>query len=1156
MSIHLHRSNRTEHLVHQLAAVLTETLPKDPFQSAAVVVGSRGMERWIRHELATRMDIAAGLDFPFPRQALTGAARWLLDPQRRPQAPFWSSELLPRHELEAFSRETLGMRLVELLRQRGQQPELTDITRYLAGGSDAAPGQVSARELLFAHEVGDVLDRLMHDRTDTALQWARDPARAPVEHRWLALLLRDLQVHEHPHSPALLHEQLLQRGPVAPTGRSLCLFGLSTLGPGDRLRLQAIAQAVDCHLFVLAPSREWFGDHRTRGESRAAARRATTGVQREQLEQDLAHQNPVLASLGAPSRNLQDWLEDATYLGDHVPFTDPLEDAPDTLLHRLQSWVLAAGTIGDADVPFPVDDSMDFHATYGALRQCEVLRDLLLRRFEEDPTLEPRDVVVMTPDIQTYAPLLAAVFARSGQVQGAPSRSLPRIPVTVSDLGLRRTNPVAEALLTLLELARERLTATRLLDLLALEPVRLRWQLDEEDLADIREMVRDAGLRWGLDAQDRARVDQPALDQNTARFALERLALGALMADEDPLTVVPGPPGPTVPLDLANRSRIHRAGQLAGVLRTLNHHCQRLRQPASLERWRQRLTSALDDLTDTTDEATWLRTEVDSALDDLVQVGGHLQELPLTLDAILRYLQGSFELTQRGDRPITGAVQICAMEPMRSVPFRVVALVGLDDGAFPRSQNRRRWDPLEQRQKGERDRRDTDRHLFLEALLSARDHLLVLWSGRDVKKGDEQAAAVPVEELLETVGTLTGQTRDQLVHEHALQPWSASAFGDDPTSYDGGLARAVERLAAVRNGSRQAEPLGMAASAQAPLPEEEHPPQVLELSDLARALEQPHRLLLRDRLGLSVSWGTEALEDREPLELDNLQVWGLRARVLQHLLDAPPDQPRASLRQALLMRLRGEGVLPLEAGAERLLDKVVAEAAGLAGGLESVPGDPEDGLSLSVQLDDGLQLIGQVQRVRRLDDRLLLQWIHPSTSTNARVQLQAWVHLLGAVASGHPAHAARIVRRNCGSETQEVWLAPPAQPEQAREILTDLAAVWRLARRRPLPLFKRTSQAVGSLLHGLDRPLQSPDVQAELREKVSAAWLGESGPNGSRGDISDRWIETFFLGYDPTEHLDDTDEGGLVDLARRVWTRVSQAAEDGAKLAPTWQESP
>jgi exodeoxyribonuclease V gamma subunit len=1162
LTLYLYRTNQTERLAEAICGVLRTELPSDPFVSYPVVVGSLGMERWLRHEIATRLEIASGIAFPFPRQSLAGAARWLLEGAEGDGCPFWELGDANQKERQRWEPGGLAFALIPLLRVRRGNPAFAHVDRYLREGQAADDGgTVDARELLFAAEVASVLDRIMHERPLAALDWSRDPAGAPAEHVWLATLLCDLGVDSNADSPASLHKRLLALSPCD-TGRSMCIFGLSTMGPGDRDRLAAISRSMNVHAFVMTPTRSYFQYTRTRREIAAARKSTATDREATVLEGELALDNPVLASLGAPSRDLQHWFEVVTYEGDLLECSLPGGNETPTMLERFQRWVLEADPVPDTPMmEWRADDSsLSAHATYGAMRQCEVLRDELLAMLAQDETLTPKDILVMTPDIETFAPLVAAVFSRTGVSKKASGQGRVQLPVSIADLGLRRTNPLAQVLLSVFQSARTRLKASWIADFIALEPVRLRWKIHDEDLADLQDMIRTSGMRWGADAEERYEADQPRLDQNTARFAMERLALGVLMPDEAPLHTIAASDsefGPAVPMQIDSRERVRRVGQLISIVRTVNAHRRTLRTSASAAEWYERLTCVLDDLCEVTPQTSWQRARVDSALAGFYEMAASLEETQLAAAAVHKWLMGDFELPQRGDRAITGAVQVCAFEPMRSVPFRVVALLGMDDKSFPRGSTRRAWDPMQERLPGERDRREIDRHLLLEALLSARQRLLIFWSGHDTDQGREQPAAVPVEELLEMWARLTGSSRDEIVRQHPLQPWSADNFISPRRSYDQVMARAAKQVRDIQQGVVVPKALGLVSGGTDALPPESNPPQTLTLDEFARALAGPHKVLLKDRLGLFVTRDQDPIEDREPLELGGLNRWKLRDKMIAQIQQDPESWTQDQLVEAYGARMSGEGTLPLRAGGRRLLELeagnsiAVVDNLGAVGGLCSAP------LELSLPLPCGLHLVGRAEDVRERQGELLMQWHSASQSPNEAARLTGWIHLLVAVASGHPVSGARLVGYGSSAGKNRKgehyaggdFLLFDGDAASALAALDQLVSVWKNARRRPLPLFRRTSSAIANILYSERENLGSSATFSQMVQKASEAWYGN---RFVKGDIEDPWIATFFVDYDPIDHLEEQGEDSLVGLATRVWVPVYKGLDQGKDLGFAW----
>ena len=728
--------------------------------------------------------------------------------------------------------------------------------------------------------------------------------------------------------------------------------------------------------------------------------------------------------------------------GEHADHHHPGGERASSLLARIQADVRAdrAPAAGALDAG---DRSIQIHSCHGRARQVEVLRDQILHLLADDPTLEPRDVIVMCPDIEAFAPLIQATFG-AGEVAEDDDDQLPAelrppdLRVRLADRSLRQTNPVLGVVARLIELGEERLTASQVLDLADREPVRRRFGLGDDELARLEEWVRASGVRWGLDAEHRAPFKLHTLSAGTWRAGLDRLLLGVTMTEDEQRLFED-----VLPLDDVESGAIDLAGRFAELVDRLRLTLDELRRPQPIAGWADALARGADALTATAPPDAWQRAELQRLLDDVVgEAAGHQVELSLPEVRALLADRLRGRPTRANFR--TGHLTICTLVPMRSVPHRVVCLLGLDDGVFPRKAPRDGDDlMLDDPHVGERDPRTEDRQQLLDALMAASDRLIVTYTGNDERTNLPRPPAVPVGELLDVIDRTAPGARDQVVVRHPLQPFDERNFAAgalvpgrvwsfDRVMLGGASARADERAAAR---PFLTAPLPGLTSA------------VLELDDLVRFAERPVRAFLRRRLGITVGGFSDEVEDGLPVELDSLETWGVGQRLLEARLAGA--EPRAA---ALAERSRGTlppGVLglPVIAAVHPIVEEIVAH----------LPAGEPGSVDVKLTLPDGRTLSGTVPGV--CGD--VLRTVTYSR-VNARHRLAAWVRLL-ALAAAQPAREyealtlGRAQQDSQGSVT--VARIPPLAAADALEQLAVLADLHDRGMREPPPLACLTSAA-------------------------------------------------------------------------------------------------
>ncbi|MEJ7797796.1 MAG: exodeoxyribonuclease V subunit gamma [Solirubrobacteraceae bacterium] len=1058
--LQIHRAERADGLVAALGAVMADPL-EDPLASEVVAVATRGVERWLTQRLSAglgmtpgRCDgVCANVDFPSLHRLVADAvaAASGIDPATdrwRPERAAWS--------LLDVVEECLG------------EPWLRTLSDHLGAAAGAPDETRRARRFTSVRHLADLFDRYALHRPEMLCAWAdgqdTDGAerRLPADLMWQAELWRRLRERISHSEPSQRLEDACRRlrsdPALADLPRRVSLFGLTRLPAGHLRVLRALAVSRDVHLFLLHPSpAHW---ERIAG-CRPIVRRCD-GIA------SMVPENPLLASWGQDAREMQ--LVIAGGDAEPVHHHHPVEHRAGTLLARIQDDLRADRSPPGPPPPDerdarptldPDDRSVQVHSCHGRARQVEVLRDAILHLLNEDPTLQPRDIIVMCPDIEAFAPLIQATFgageaAGAEQLDALPADIRPAdLRVRLADRSLRQTNPVLGVVAQLIDLAEQRLTASQVLDLADREPVRRRFRLDDDDLARVQDWVSQSGIRWGLDARHRAPFKLDSLAAGTWRSGLDRLLVGVAMTEDEQRLF-----GGVLPLDDVDSGSIDLAGRFAELVDRLQAAIDALSAPQSIGAWATEIATAADALSATTARDAWQRAELQRLLDEIVAeatVGGDASATPLAL-AEMRAL-----LAQRlRGRPTranfrTGHLTICTLVPMRSVPHRVVCLLGLDDGVFPRQAPRDGDDlMLDDPHVGDRNPRTEDRQMLLDALLAATDRLIVTYSGNDERTNTPRPPAVPLGELLDvvdaTVRADAGDARSHVVVRHPLQPFDPRNFvrgglvADQPWSFDAVTLEGARALTRPRG-----EPGPFLAGALGPLDAA-----LVEIEDVVRFGQHPVRAFLRRRLGISVRDFSEEVQDALRIELDGLGKWGVGQRLLEARL-AGVEQ-----RTAILAEI-ARGALPPGVLGQPVIAEVFPNVDAIVCETESVKGAGAPTLSIDVRLAlcDGRLLNGTIAGVS--GDVLL-------TVTYSRVaakhRLAAWVRLL-ALTAAHPERpfsAATIGRSGGRGGVTTARIAPLADEADARRNaatghLATLMDLYDRGMREPLPLYCATSAA-------------------------------------------------------------------------------------------------
>ena len=1046
--LYLHQSNRLERLADGLAALLQDA-PAGPFTPEIVAVQSTGMARWLSLELATRLGVLANVQFPFPARLLWDISRAALPdlPERSPYAP-----------------EVLVWRIMGLLpgAADNDDPVLAPIRAYADPDDDL-------RRFQLARRIADLFDQYLVYRPDWILDWERTGGSSWHGRLW-RLVVESIGRGHRVHTQARVLAALDERSCVLPP--RLSLFGISSLPPQELAAFAAMAAQVDVHLFVMNPCRQYWAEIRS---EREIVRRAQDHDPRD-LYLESGH--PLLASWGRQSQAflalLQEW--------------DPIEDeafeepAAATLLTALQADMLHLRQGAEDGVPRLVaaaDRSLQVHVCHSSLREVEVLYDRLLALFEAWPDLTPGDVAVMAPDIEGYAPAVEAVFGAAEQGR--------RIPFSIADRPQRTDNPVASALLRVLSIVEGRFGADEVVGLLEADPVRQRFGLAETDVALVREWIRAVGIRWGLDAASRAALELPATAEHTWRMGLDRLLLGyALPAASVYRGVLPFPEVEGAP------SRI--AGRLATLLEALTAARDDLSRRRAVPEWAETLRRLLDRFVQVGEAEEQNLSAVRLALGRLAADACEAAYADgVSLGVMRTALETALADTRSAGRFRTGRVTFCALVPMRSVPFKVICLLGMND-TFPRIRRAPGFDLMNHDVRpGDRSRREDDRTLFLEALLSAPRVLYLSYVGQDLRDNRPISPSALVSELLDTVDAdftsapPHGKVREQIVTRHPLHAFSPRYFQGDPA-----LFSYAEEFAEASRKRGSAAPLPFIVTR---LPEPAAEWRTVDLGQFIRFFQHPTKYLVRERLRMRVEDRDDVVDAREPFALDGLAAYGVREELLRKF-----EQGIAT--DDALAQLKAGGRLPQGRVGEVLLTREAEQVAAVWRAMAAYRGaEILEPLAIDLALGP-LRLTGWLKGVRSsgiLEGR--------PTDPKPKDRIALWIrHLLLNLL--RPPDAARDSR----------WLGT-GKPIQLRPVddatgmLCILAELYWAGLCEPLHLFPVAGCAYADTLHKGGMP------ESALR-KAETAWRGNEY-SAQSGEGADAYHAFVFRADEP---LDDAFE--------------------------------
>lgn len=1090
----IYHSNQLDLLKSLIAWHIEQAPNPNPFEKEVVLVQSHGMAEWLQIELAKHFGIAANIEFPLPASFI-----WQMFTRVLPGIP----------QESAFSKPVMTWKLMSLLPKMADLPEFEPLKYYLLDDEDKRKHyQLSAR-------VADLFDQYLVYRSDWLQRWQNhqlvdglDDAQVWQASLWRALIEHTEQLHQPQWHRANLYQQFietLENATSCPEGlpKRVFICGISALPPIYLQTLQALGKHIDVHLMFTNPCRYYWGDI----QDYAFLAKLQAKQRQHYLEQHpvslfktedpsdvvfdeqgvLQTSNPLLASWGKLGRDnlyLLSQLETNNEIDAFVPSENT------TLLQRVQADILDLNdraVIGDSEASFATshakqpldkdDNSLTFHACHSAQREVEVLYDNLLAMLDhsaqsDEQSLMPRDIIVMVADIDRYAPHIQAVFGN------APFDRF--LPYAISDRKAKEAHPIIQAFLTLLELPQSRFNVDDILALLDVPSLAKRFDIAEDELRTLRRWVEESGIHWGLNDDNIADFSLPVTGQNTWQFGLTRMLLGYAMESDS------GDWQGILPYDESSGLIAALVGKLADFLMTLTQWRKTLLSDYTLPEWQAMCQPLLNDFFVLDEETEAVLSLIEQQWQQVISyalTAQYSQSVPLV---ILRdEMNSRLENERISQRFLAGSINFCTLMPMRSIPFKVVCLLGMNDGVYPRTLQPLGFDLMAtQTRRGDRSRRDDDRYLFLEAVLSAQQRLYISYIGYSIQDNSERYPSVLVTELLDYIAqshvlpedevldidASAASVRDHLVHVHTRMPFNPQNFMIDQPQQ----SYASEWLPAAK---REGETQGDFCQPLAPVVIDH-----IEIDELRRFYRHPVRAFFQQRLGVRFMLEEADLNEEEPFSLNPLQRYQINTQLLNALI-AGQDTDR------LFQRLKTSGELPYGAFAELFWQQQFDEMSELA---ELIKAEKQMVDSQEFQIEiDNISLYGWINQAQ---DNGILRWRAADLTIIDGIAL--WIdHLVYCYLGG--TGESRMFGRK-----KSQWRFQILSPEQALEELRRLVAGYLQGLQQPLLLLPKSSwswleQCYNTKEGQIDR---SEEKQAKAQAKFIQTWQGESGRMGEAED--------------------------------------------------------
>lgn len=1073
------------------------------FEQEIILVQSKGMSQWLQIELAQNLGIIANISFSLPATFI-----WEMFTQVLPNVP----------QESAFTKIAMAWKLMSILPSVLHEPEFKHLKRYLNE-------DIGKRKLYqLSDRIANLFEQYLIYRPQWLETWQKKQLIEGIsdnqqwqKNLWLALIEYTEKLNQPKWHLANLYQQFIESiqsnlPSYIKLPKRIFICGISALPPIYLRILNILGQHVDIHLMITNPCRYYWWDIQNYSSLEELERHKLksyldqheiTRFNGKSFSNNLFNQegkqfltNPLLASWGKLGHDNLYYLSQLEKSNEISAFVDLPRDC---LLHQIQQDILDLedhSQLGLTEVTYnssfskrqlnKQDKSLTFHSCHSSQREVEVLQDYLLHLFEEDPNLKPKDIIVMVPDIDSYAPYIQAVFSYV-----SPER---RLPFSISDRKAKQVHTILQAFISLLDLPQSRFTTEQVLSLLEVPALARRFSIYDNELVLLRRWINESGIRWGLDDKNLAMLELPATGQNTWAFGLNRMILGYAMDSQA------GVWNKILPYDECIGLSAKLAGQLATFIDLLAVWKNKLNHERKLSEWLTLCQSLLNDFFETDEQIEAIFIFILQQWQKIIETGiaAKYQEMvPLSL--IRNELATCFDKEKISQCFLAGAINFCILMPMRSIPFKVVCLLGMNDRIYPCSISPLCFDLMtEQPHHGDRKRQDDDRYLFLETLNSASQLFYLSYIGYAMRDNQAHNPSILVNELLDYISQsfclegdehlnidLSGnRVKEHLVTKHTRVPFATENYLPNSIHH----SYAIEWLSAAKN---QGNPQPEFCTPLTPMIESNN--EIL-VDQLLYFYRHPIRAFFQQRLKVNFFNEEVQLQENEPFVVNNLQKYKLNERLLKAMIY------EESLEE-VLTTLRATGGVPSEYFGQIYLEKQIQDLQPLADKIKI--NCHEYFNQLFVEPFENIRLAGQLRNIQK---NCIIRYRPAKLTINDGLSL--WIeHLIFC-----------LTIRSCesyywGKDNSE-WCFEPVDKYQAKAYLQQLLNGYQDGMNSPLPLFNKSGW--NWLMSCYNKKNDQFDFESETILKKAKMQLIQSlqGTYNQLGEMEDIYINRAFSKID------------------------------------------